>query len=69
MQKEIKISYSWNTVDYPELTHEQRELLQEHAERRIYEMRMSSEAPYTSGELHYEDNEISVWGHWSFSYC
>lgn len=65
MERKIQISYNWNLTDYPELDSETRDLLEEHAENKIYEMRKER---YTSGELHYEDDKISVYGWWSFSY-
>ena len=65
MKRKIEINYHWNLTDYPNLTHEQREALENHAEERVYEMRKEL---YTSGELHYEDDKISVYGWWDFTY-
>lgn len=70
MEKKIELTYYWDLSDYPEVDddgsdHKTREQLQEHAEERIFEMRKEG---YTSGELHFENNVISVHGSWSFSY-
>ena len=64
MERKISITYNWNLSDYPNLPNITKETLAVEAEKRIYEMRKEF---YTSGELHYEDNEISVYGWWSFT--
>ena len=64
-KKTIEITFFWNLEDYPNLNLKQVNALQDAAEERIYEQRKEGN---TSGELHYEDDEISVWGGWSFSY-
>lgn len=65
MERTIKINYNYKLKDYPEITHEQRELLEDHAEERILEMRKEG---YTSGELFFESEDILCRGWWSFSY-
>jgi hypothetical protein len=65
MEREILISFNWDLSEYPNLKHEKRLLLEDHAEERIFEMRKQG---YTSGELHYEDNQISISGNWSLTY-
>lgn len=66
MEKAIKIIFNWNLVDYPNLDFGTKSKLEDAAEAHIFEMRKEG---YTSGELHYEDDNISVWGSWTFSYC
>jgi hypothetical protein len=63
MERKISITYNWNLTDYPEISNELKERLTVEAEERIYEMRKEF---YTSGELHYEDEEVSIYGWWDF---
>lgn len=65
MKRKIEINYNWDLSDYPDLDFETRSQLENHAEERISEMRKEH---YTSGELHYENDKVSVSGWWSFSY-
>jgi len=61
MRKKIEITYWWDTNEYPNLTSEQKDALENAAEDRITEMRQDG---YREGELIYEDDEISVSGWW-----
>lgn len=63
MRKKIIITYWWDTDEYPDLTSEQKDALENAAEDRITEMRQE----YCSGELVYEDDEIYVTGWWESS--
>ena len=65
MKREIKIDYHWNLEDFPDIGHEELIQLEEHAEERILKMRAEK---FTSGELHFENKEISVYGWWEFNY-
>ena len=62
MEVIVEVKYNWNLSDYPDLDEETKELLKEHAEESIiFQLR---EEGYYSGELHYDNNEIRVWGWW-----
>lgn len=65
MEKEIKITFWWDTDEFPNLSHEIQSQLEDEAETRIFEMRQEG---YTSGELNYETDEINIRGSWTFSY-
>jgi hypothetical protein len=65
MEDNIKINYYWDTSDYPELSATIIKKLKQHAEERIFEMRIEG---YTQGELIYETNKIYARGWWSFYY-
>jgi len=65
MKGKINIKYHWNLSDYPEITIEQYDALEEEAERRVFEMLADT---YSEGELHYDDGEdFRVNGWWSLS--
>ena len=61
MEVIVEVKYNWNLSDYPDLDKETKELLKEHAEERMFQLRKEG---YQSGELHYHNNEIRVWGWW-----
>lgn len=62
MEKTIGIKYNWDLSDYPDLDNQTLELLENSAEDRIFDMIGQS---YFSGELHFENDKISVWGWWT----
>ena len=59
MNGKLIIEWNWNLSDYPNLTTEQKLNLKQEAEDRVLSQRAEGN---TSGELHCEDNDISVWG-------
>ena len=61
MKVEIRIKYNWDLSDYLEENTTKKPLLEENAINHITEMIKQG---YTSGELHYEDDEIEVSGWW-----
>ena len=61
-KQKLIFAWKWDTSNYPSLTEEQVELLEEHAEERA--ISMYTQHGYLSGELAYEDNDISVRGWW-----
>lgn len=63
MEKRIALNFHWNLSDYPNLSNEKLEELESEAFNRAFEMKKEG---YVSGELHYDDGEIRVWGSWSF---
>ena len=63
IERKLVITWKWNPSDYPSLTKDQLELLDEHAESRAIEV--YRQEGYLSGELIYEDGEISVSGWWN----
>ena len=59
MNRKLIIEWNWNLSDYPNLTKDKKMELKQEAENRVFSQRAEG---YTSGELHYEDEDISVWG-------
>ena len=62
--RNISINYHWN-IENLNLSFETKNILELEAEKRIYEMRKEG---YTSGELVYELDDVTITGWWSFSY-
>ena len=59
MNGKLIIEWNWDLSEYPNLTMEQKTRLKNEAEDRSSSQRAEG---YSSGELHYEDENISVWG-------
>jgi hypothetical protein len=62
MEKTIGIKYNWDLSDYPNLDKLTLESLENSAEERIFDMIAQG---LFSGELHFDNDIISVWGWWS----
>jgi hypothetical protein len=62
MEYKIEFSVFWDLTDYPNLDVNILEQLKNVAQERMFEMRNEG---YTSGQLHYEDDNISLSGWWS----
>lgn len=61
MEVIVEVKYNWDLSNYPNLDKETKELLKEHAEERMFKLRAEG---YQSGELHYDNGEVTVWGWW-----